>query len=214
MSPFRNVAVGDMHLSDGRLDAAEHHYRRSVELLPEYTAAHYGLGYLYRRLRRTEASSLHLRLALLCPLVFWGGSFWADHILPGSFRNDWARKALYWIQQIKAPDPSLTDDPFYRSMSRLTLKTGLAKSEDVDVLMSVTDEYEVRGDYVAASLIWMNVGERGAMETTAFRERYALTPASYATRLSRLWRSAGIVRRADLLDRMVTMMKKPDGKHL
>lgn len=157
---------------------------------------------------------MHLRLALLCPLVFWGGSFWADHIPSGSFRNDWARKALYWIQQIKAPDPSLVDDPFYRSMSRLTLKTGLAKSEDVDVLMSVRDEYEARGDYVAASLIWMNVGERGAMETTAFRERYALTPASYATRLSRLWRSAGLDRRADLLDRMLTMMKKPDGNHL
>lgn len=213
-SPFRNVAVGDMHLSDGNLDAAEHHYLRSIALLPEYTAAHFGLAYLYRRLRRTEASSLHLRLALLCPLAFWGGSFWADHILPGSFRNDWARKTLYWLQQIKTPDPSLVDDPLYRSVGRLSLKTGLAKSEDVDVLMSLTDAYEAMADPAAASLLWMNVGERGAMETTAFRERYALTPATYATRLSRLWRSAGFGPRADLLDAILMRMKRPDGHQL
>ena len=93
-SPFRNCAVADQLIAENSFEAAESHYRRAIELLPEYAAAHFGLGYLLRRTRRQSEASIHLRQSLMCPLAFWGGCFWADHILPGSFRADWARKSI------------------------------------------------------------------------------------------------------------------------
>ena len=139
--PFSNCAVADQDIVDGDLESAEVHYRRAIELLPEYGAAHFGLGYLLRRLRRQEDASIHLRKSLMCPLAFWGGCFWADHILPGSFRKDWARKSLLWLQTTKGRHESLLNDPFLNKISNLTLATGVAENSDIDFLQAMIDDY-------------------------------------------------------------------------
>lgn len=213
-SPFRNCAVADQLVARNELDGAESFYRRAIELLPEYGAAHFGLGYLLRRTRRPSDASIHLRKALMCPLAFWGGCFWADHILPGPFRNDWARKALLWLRQIKEPDQSLQDDPFLNNIQHLTLDTGLAKSRDIELSTTMVEDYCQRGEFLDAVLLWITVGDRAALETTSFRERYGLTPLSYANRLTFLLREAGIERRAKLVENMISAMEKPDGLYL
>src|SRR5262249_15798260 len=152
-----------------------------------------------------------LRKALICPLVFWGGCFWADHILPGNFRNDWARKALMWLQQIKEPHASLNDDPFFRHADELKLSTVVAESHDLELSIRIVDEYSNMGRYLDAAYIWIIVGDRAALETTSFRERYALTAASFGKRLAELFRVAGLERRASLVDNMLTAMERPEG---
>ena len=213
-SPFRNCAVADQLVAANELDDAESHYRRAIELLPEYGAAHFGLGYLLRRTRRQSQASIHLRQSLICPLAFWGGCFWADHILPGSFRPDWARKALLWLQKLKEPDDSLRDDPFVQNIQDLSLDTGVAESRDIELSIAMVDDYHRRGQMLDAIFIWITVGDRAALETTSFRERYGLTARSFGTRLASLFRDAGIERRAELVDNMVSLMEKPEGLYL
>jgi tetratricopeptide (TPR) repeat protein len=213
-SPFRNCAVADQDIIDGNLDTAEAHYRRAIELLPEYGAAHFGLGYLLRRLRRQEEASIHLRKSLMCPLAFWGGCFWADHILPGDFRKDWARKALLSLQATKGRHESLLNDPFLHRIGKMTLATGVAENPDFDILQALIDDYLDRKLFLDAIYLWINIGDRAALETTSFRERYGLTSAFYAIRLSELLRRAGNELRASLVDSMIAMMRKPSGLHL
>lgn len=209
-SPFRNCAVADQLIVENKPDEAETHYRRAIELLPEYGAAHFGLGYLLRRTQRHAEASIHLRRALFCPLAFSGGSFWADHRLPGPFRPDWNRKALLWLQQLKEPDESLRDDPFMQHIQELTLKTGVAESRDLELALEMVEEYSERGDFLEAAFLWITVGNRADRETTSFRERYGMTPRSYGNRLANMFRHAGLERRAELVESLLSMMTKPD----
>ncbi|MCS7471507.1 hypothetical protein NZK35_33075 [Stieleria sp. ICT_E10.1] len=213
-SPFRNCAVADQLIAENKLDDAESHYRKAIELLPEYGAAHFGLGYLLRRTRRQSQAAIHLRQSLICPLAFWGGCFWADHILPGSFRPDWARKALLWLQQLKKPDESLRDDPFIQNVPSLTFQTCVAESRDIELSIAMVEDYHRRGQFLDAILVWITVGDRAALETTSFRERYGLTARSFGSRLADLFRDAGIERRAELIDNMISVMEKPEGRYL
>ncbi len=213
-SPFRHCAVADLKVAENEFDSAELHFRRAIELLPEYGATHFGLGYLLRRNRRQSEASIHLRKSLMCPLAFGGGCFWADHILPGAFRNDWARKALMWFQQIKEPDNSLRDDPFMQNALNLTFKTGAAESCDVELIMTLVDVYHQREQFLDAAFLWITVGDRAALETTSFRERYGLTARSYGDRLAELFRDAGIECRAQLVENMISALENPEGLHL
>jgi hypothetical protein len=213
-SPFRNCAVADQDVLAGDLESAEAHYRRAIEILPEYVAAHFGLGYLLRRLRRQRDASIHFRKALMCPFAFWGGSFWADHFLPGTFRTDWARKALLWLRQIKEPHESLANDPFLNNINELTLATGVEKSRDIDLLLRMIDDYLDHGLFLDAVFLWINIGDRAALETTSFRERHGLTPASFGARLAELLRLSGNELRASLVDDMLSAVEKPGGLHL
>ncbi len=213
-SAFRNCAVADQFIADNNLDDAETHYRQAIELLPEYGAAHFGLGYLLRRIRRQADASLHLRRALMCPLAFWGGCFWADHILPGSFRADWARKALMWLQKTRESHESLQDDPFIRNIHDLTLDTGVAESRDMELSIEMVDEYLEREQFLDAIYLWITIGDRAALETTSFRQRYGLTARTFADRFASLCRTAGIDRRAQLAENMISLMDKPDGLYL
>lgn len=213
-SPFRNCAVADQLIAEDKFEAAESHFRRAIELLPEYGAAHFGLGYLLRRTRRQSDASIHFRKSLICPLAFWGGCFWADHVLPGSFRNDWARKALMWLQKLKEPHESLQNDPFMQQVHDLPLATGVAENHDIELSMKFVDDYCSRGQFLDAIYLWITVGDRAALETTSFRERYGLTARSYGTRLAKLFRQAGIERRAKLVDNMISAMDKSEGLYL
>ncbi|MBN8624387.1 MAG: tetratricopeptide repeat protein [Planctomycetes bacterium] len=213
-SAFRHCAAADLAIAAGNFDSAESHYRTAIELLPEYVAAHYGLGYLFRRTQRQADASLHLKKSLTCPMAFYGGSIWSEHQLPGEFRNDWARKALLWLQQTKVPHESLVDDPFFRNIGKLNLKSGDAQNEDWDILTGVVNEYLKRGNALDAVLLWLVLGDRAAMETTSFRERRQLTSKSFGIRLAEMLRLAGLERRASLVDNMLSLMKNPDGLQL
>jgi tetratricopeptide (TPR) repeat protein len=213
-SPFRNCAVADQAIAENELEIAEIHYKKSLELLPEYGAAHFALGYLMRRVRRQKEASIHLRQSLMCPMVFWGGSFWAEHRLPGAFRNDWSRKALLWLQQLREIDESLADDPFMYSIQEINLKTGVAKSHDIDVLMKLASTYQDRNQVLDAFHVWSLIGERAAFETTSFRERYGLTARLVGDQQARLLREVGNARRAELLESLLLMMEKPEGLYL
>ena len=213
-SPFRNCAVADQLIAEDRIDEAESYYRRAIKLLPEYGAAHFGLGYLLRRTRRQSQASIHLRQSLICPLAFWGGCFWADHILPGSFRPDWARKALMWLQQIKDVDESIRNDPFMHNIQNLTLKTGVSENRDFELSIEMVDEYLRCEQPLDAIFLWLNVGDRAALGTTSFREQNGFTARSYGTRLATLFRDAGLTRRAKLVDNMIATMENPEGLYL
>ncbi len=213
-SPFRNCAVADQLVSENKFDDAESHYRKAIEFLPEYGAAHFGLGYLLRRTRRQSLASVHLRQGLMCSHVFRGGCFWADHILPGPFRSDWPRKALLWLQQLNEPDDSLRDDPFMRNVKEMALSSGIAEICNVELSIAMVDEYCRRGSFLDAVYIWITFGECASLETTSFRERHGITARSFGKRLAVLFRDAGIGRRADLVENMISMMEKPEGRHL
>ncbi|TWT38876.1 tetratricopeptide repeat protein [Blastopirellula retiformator] len=213
-SPFYLCAAGDIHLGGNDVEAAEQKYRAALDVLPEYVAAHFGLASVLRRQRRLEEATVHLRLTLIGPMSFYGGSFWSDTALPGNFRNDWSRKAVMWIQRSKTLHESLVDDPFATRINELTFETGLAENADIDVLRLIVESYAASGSFADAARIWMLIGERAAMETTSFRERYDLTPTTYGGRLAELLELSGNERRAALVRNMLGAMKKPAGLYL
>lgn len=213
-SPYYLCAAGDLHLSQNNVDAAEQKYRESLGQLPEYVAAHFGLASVLRRQRRAEEATIHLRKALIGPLAFYGGSFWSDASLPGDFRNDWNRKAVMWLQRSKTFHESLADDPFAKRINELTFETGLAENPDMDVLQQIVEEYATAGDYSDAARIWSLIGDRAAMETTSFRERYGLNPLTYGSRLAELFELSGNCLRAALVRNMLGAMEKPEGRYL
>jgi hypothetical protein len=213
-SPFRNCAVADLDVTTADFDKAEEGYRFAISVLPEYGAAHFGLANLLRHTRRPEEASIHLRKSLICPFAFTGSFFWADHFLPGSFRKDWPRKALLRLQRTRNPDENLVSDAFFQNAKSMTLSTGVAGSHDLELLLPMIGVYVERQSYLDAVYLWIMIGDRAAIETTSFRERYKLTPRTWGTRLSELLTRAGIRRRASLVDSMLSAMEKPDGLHL
>jgi len=213
-SPYYLCAAADVHVATNAVDAAEQRYRQSLEQMPEYVAAHFGLAYVLRRQRRSEDATVHLRQALMGPLALYGGSFWSDTSLSGSFRNDWLRKALMWLQGSKTIHESIVDDPFIRSIDKLTFQSGLALNPDVDILRAITDEYAATGRYADAARVWQLVGDRACLETCTFRERYHLNPSTYGARLAELLELAGNVLRAALIRNMLSKMDKPEGQYL
>jgi hypothetical protein len=213
-SPFLLCAAADVHIANNEIEAAEQRYRESLDLLPEYVAAHFGLAYVLRRQRRGEEATIYLRQALMGPLVFYGGSFWADTALPGQFRNDWQRKALMWLQQSKFFHESVADDPFITRIGNLTFQTGLALNPDLDILQKLTEEYATIGRYADAANIWRMIADRASRETATFRERYDLNPSTYGTKLANLYELSGNMMRAKLVRNMVSIIDKPKGQYL
>jgi hypothetical protein len=213
-SPFYLCAAADVHVGNNEIEAAEQRYRQSLDELPEYVAAHFGLAYVLRRQRRGEEATVYLRQSLLGPLALYGGSFWANTSLPGSFRNDWHRKALMWLQSSKTVHESIADDPFIRSIDKLTFQSGLAVNPDLDVLRAIIDEYVAKGRYADAARTWQLIGDRACLETCTFRERYNLNPTTYGKRLAELLELAGNVFRTELIKNMLTKIEKPEGQYL
>jgi tetratricopeptide (TPR) repeat protein len=213
-SPFYLCACGDLALANNELESAEQHYQKSLAELPEYVAAHFGLACVLRRQRRADELAIHLRKSLIGPLAFYGGSFWADNSLPGSFRKDWQRKALLWLQGCQVGDELLKSDSFIARMDELTFQPGVAERSDVDVLQTIVDEYATAGAYSEAALVWQLIGDCASAETTTFRQRYGLNPTRYGTRLAELLELAGNVTRAALVKSMLAAMEKPEGLYL
>lgn len=213
-SPFRNCVMGDLFVAANQFDEAEQHYKKALARVPEYGAAHFGLAFLLRRQRRPEEMSLHLRGALLAPLTFSGSHFWSEHWLPGKFRSDWPKKALLWLQKEKQVDNSLIDDPFVKSISKINLQTGEARSSDIEIWLPMVDDLIRGGRSIDAVYLWIMIGDKAARETTSFRQRYDFTPQSYGERLAELFAVAGLDRREKLTLDMLEKLDKPDGLHL
>lgn len=213
-SPFYLCAAADVAVADNDLNAAEQRYRESLEQLPEYVAAHFGLASILRRQRRIEEATIHLQKALIGPLAFYGGSFWSDTSLPGKFRNDWRRKALMWLQRSNAIHESLALDPFFTHVSKLTFQTGLAENPDIGVLQLVVEAYACNGNYAEAARVWQLIGDIASYETTSFRGRYGLNPTVYGTRLAKLLELSDNTLRAALVRNMLAAMEKPHGLYL
>ena len=213
-SPYYLCALADVELDNDKLDLAEHRYRESLRYLPEYVAAHFGLACNLRRQRRSNEAALHLRNSLIGPSAFYGGSFWAETSLPGSFRNEWQRKALMWLQGSKVSEESLRNDPFVTHVGKLKFRAGESQDSDLAVLKTIMEEYEGTGAFEEAARIWQLVGDMAAAETTSFRERHCLNPNTYGTRLAELLELSGNSLRAVLVRNMLANMDKHNGLYL
>ena len=202
-SPFLLVANADIELTRNHLQAAESLYHRAIEILPEYTAAHYGMAVLYRRLRRPDQAIEWMLEAIRSPLCFRGASFWADTCLPieNLNRNDYRRKCLYWIQQVPSEySPAVADDPLFLARHRLTFASGVATNDDYLVYDDVIEGYVQRGRTIEAIKLAIVYGELMADETRSFRERSGFSLGDHRQRLLRLFREANLPSRARFLE--------------
>jgi hypothetical protein len=213
-SPFLLCATADLQVASNQHEAAEQAYLNSIARLPEYAAAHFGLASLLRRQQRAAEATVHLREVLLGSRSLIGRSFWSNVALPGSFRNDCLRKSLAWLQGANKLHPSLAEDCFVRVIDQLKLQSGLAKSTDIDILQTVVDQYAAESKFAEAARVWQLIGEMAAAETTSFRERYGLKPATFCMRWAELLELSGNPRRAALLRDIVSRLSKPDGLYL
>jgi hypothetical protein len=118
-----------------------------------------------------------------------------------------------WLQSSKTFHESIADDPFIRSIDKLTFRTGLAVNPDLDVLRAIIDGCAANGRYSDAARTWQLIGDRARFEHT-FRERDNLNPTTYGTRLAELFKLAGNVPRAELIRNMLTKIRKPEGQYL
>jgi tetratricopeptide (TPR) repeat protein len=203
-SPYLLVANGDLALGENDLARAESLYLEAVELLPEYTSAHYGLVILYRRMRQ-PAKAVHWMVeAIRSPLCFRGASFWADTSLPTDHvnRQDYRRKCLMWLQQAR-PEQSagVADDPLYQARGKLTFAHGVPTDDDYRIYDDAIEAYLQQGRGVDAVRLAMTYGELMMRETTPFRERYGFTAEGYRQRLVQLFRAANLGSRVAFLER-------------
>lgn len=201
-SPFLLVANADASLGRNELDQAESLYRKALDELPEYTAAHYGLVVLYRRMRRPR-EALHWMLETIrSPACFRGASFWADEYLPAKHvnRSDFHRKCLHWLQQAKSAEGVDAEDPLFQARQRLTFAAGVTTNDDYLVYDEAIDAYVRHGRAIDAVKLAMRYAELMMGETTPFRERYGFTMERQRTRLQQLFKAAGLESRARLVE--------------
>jgi hypothetical protein len=202
-SPYLNVANADLALSRNDTNTAESLYLKAVEVLPEYTAAHYGLALLNRRLRRPEEAIRWLLGAIRSPLAFRGASFWDSTYLPPERvnREDYRRKCLLWLQQARPEQAgAAADDPLFQARHLLTFAYGVTANDDYLVYDEAVEAYVRQGRTVDAIRLGMLYGELMMCETTPFRDRYGFTPEGHRQRLLRLFRSAGLESRTRFLE--------------
>jgi tetratricopeptide (TPR) repeat protein len=202
-SPFLLVANADAALAQNEPELAQALYSSAVQILPEYTSAHYGLAVLYRRTRRMGEALRAMVAAIRCPACFRGASFWADEYLPLEHvnRQDFHRKCLYWLQRVRT-DPSglVADDPLFEVRDRLSFASGVTTNDDYLIYEDVINEYVRRGKPVEAIQLAMRYGELMMGETTPFRERYGFTLKRHRTRLRELLNAAGLADRSRILE--------------
>ncbi len=202
-SPFLLVANADIELARNDLRAAESLYQRAIEILPEDTAAHYGMVVLNRRLRRPEEAIKWMLEAIRSPLCFRGASFWADTCLPNENlnRNGYRRKCLDWLQQARAEHlASVADDPLFLARHRLTFASGVAINDDYLVYDDVIEGYVQKGRMTEAIKLAMVYGELMTHETISFQERSGFSLGDHRQSLLRLFREANLASRAQFLE--------------
>lgn len=183
------VANADLALANSDLSRSESLYLRAIEILPEYTAAHFGLAMLYRRQRNLDGAVRWMLEAVRSPLAFQGASFWAETSLQLN-RSDFRNKCLTWLKQARVENvPTSAMDPFFQVRDRLTFATGVKTIDDFTLYDQVIDEYVACGKPLEAIRLLMLFGELMHCETISFRERSGFSYATYRDRLLRLFRA-------------------------
>jgi hypothetical protein len=203
-SPYLLVANADVAVSHNELERAENLYLQAVNLLPEYTAAHFGLVTAYRRMRRPEQAVRWMVETIRSPACFRGASWWTETHLPidNVNRQDFHRKCLHWLQQTrpeKAGD--FKDDPLFQARHRLTFAEGVTENVDYAIYDEAIEAYVARGQPLIAVRLAMRHGELMMRETTPFRERAGFTLDGFRLRLLRLFRAANLKDRGVILER-------------
>lgn len=209
-SPLLLVANADVHLSSGEYDRAASLYERAVELFPEYTAAHIGLAVLCRRWRKKRESYRWMIAALSSPMIFWGGTWWAEDHLPSErvLRHDYRKKFLYWLRQARPDEASeLADHPLFAARGRLTFASGVTTNDDYPILDESIGMLIDSGRALDAVRLAMLYGELMGTETVSFKERYAFTEETQKARLLRTFVAAGLDERAELLNEPTNLRK-------
>jgi len=198
-SPHLLVANADAEAAGNDLDRAESLYLQAIDVLPEYTAAHFGLAMVYRRQRKSDSAIRWMLEAIRSPLCFQGASFWSDSALPALSRNDFRRKCLMWLQKARPEEIGpVAADPLFQVRDRLTFATGVKTIDDFSLYDQVIEEYVARGQVLDAIRLLMLVGELMNCETVSFRERFDFTLPKFRERLLRLFR-IGPAGRAEFL---------------
>lgn len=203
-SPFLLVANGDKAIGSNELTRAESLYLKAAELLPEYTAAHFGLVMLYRRMRRPDEATKWMVEAIKSPLCFRGDSFWSSSYRPTDHvnRQDYRRKCLHWLQQTRPEHANaVADDPLFQARENLTFAHGVTTNDDYHIYDQAIEAYVEQGRALDAVRLAMTYGELMTGETISFQERYGFTAEGFRQRLVRLFRAAKIESRLAFLER-------------
>jgi tetratricopeptide (TPR) repeat protein len=212
-SPFYLCASADLHAANDQFDEAEEKYRSSLMLCPDYAAAHFGLAAILSGSRPIEATT-HFRHALLAPPSFYGGSFWKETSLPGSFREDWLRESIAWLQNSAVPNSQLIDDPLLKMVDELQFLCNLAAESDLRVLDEVLNQFVDLELFDDAAKLWQTIGHHASFGLSSFTDVMRLTPRSFGNRLADLFRQAGNRLRSDLVSDMLERMRDPEGHYL
>ena len=170
-SPHACFAAAREAVSKGSADEACALLGRSIERLPEYTAALSLLSAQCLRLGKHDEACRYAVRALRSPPSLGGD---AD-----------LRKTWNWLsRQSQGPD-DLADDPIWSKRTALaTPPAGGSKQNDVYlVLAEAAAGYTDRGDIRAALSLWQAYAEFIWGETVSFRERYGFTLAAHQERL-------------------------------
>lgn len=201
-SPFLLVANADAALGRNELDLAENLYLKAVKEVPEYTAAHYGLVVLYRRLRRPMDAVHWMLETIRSPVCFRGASFWADEYLPDDHVNrcDFHRKCLYWLRQTRSAEGVDGEDPLFIARERLTFAAGVTTNDDYLIYDEAIDAYVRQGRPLEAVKLAMRSSELMRCETTPFQERYGFTMERQRAQRVQVFKAAGLESRVRLVE--------------
>lgn len=169
-SPLACLHAAKKALADQSVDLAIELLRRALARLPEYTAA---LALLSTQLVRIgdhdEACRLAVRAVRSPPCLA------LDADAPRTWR---------WLSQQESGPADLQDDPIWLRRKALAKPpAGGSKHNDVYlVLMAALDDYDARGDVIAALCLLQSYGELMRLETTAFQDRYGFSLKTYRER--------------------------------
>lgn len=145
-APASLATVGKIALDQGDTTAAERYLQQAIEILPEFTTAHYYLASLYRRDHNQQLRAAQAMIdAVTSPLVFL---------------TDGDRKqVLHWLQQLMVEDdPDLTADPIWSNRQKLSFERGVKRNDDFAIYEEAITEYLDRGQGVKAIRLRVLVG--------------------------------------------------------
>ena len=159
-SPSSLVNAGKAALKNGDLVSAEQYLLHAIDVLPEYTEAHFYLALLYRR---NPANSLKAAEAMLATITS-----------PLVFLTDGSREqTLQWLQHLHDEDyPQLATDPIWSNRGTLSFERNAKQNNDFAIYEEAIATYLNSGQGVKAIRLRELVWELMLRETSAFRERY------------------------------------------
>jgi tetratricopeptide (TPR) repeat protein len=181
-SPAVLLKAGKDHLARSELEAAERCLIDALQILPEYTEAHWMLAGLYRRTKRPAAAAESMLHVLRCPPCFGGE----------------APKCLHWLQRYRDDEfPHLADDPLWQARHRITFKTGVTHNDDYLIYRDAIAWYMNAGKFFEGITLRLTYAALMQGETHPFQERYGFTMSGHLQQLKADFLRAGLEERAN-----------------